>query len=110
MWYTTHPPLSCWTKMMRMKSMYPTRHNYLADMLFLKLLPYCTFRRWRLALPGGDYRRQEVVTQIVDLVDFAGSSPSFLGRERAAVNVDVRNDGFYSKLIMMMFITIFAGD
>ena len=74
---------------MRMKSMYPTRHNYLADMLFLKLLPYCTFRRWRLALPGGDYRRQEVVTQIVDLVDFAGSSPSFLGRERAAVNVDV---------------------
>ena len=37
---------------------------------------------------------------------FAGSSPPFLGRERAAVDVDVGPE----RLMMMMFITIFAGD
>ena len=37
---------------------------------------------------------------------FDGSSPPFLSRERAAVDVDVGPE----RLMMMMFITIFAGD
>ena len=51
---------------------------------------------------------------------FAGSSSSVLGRERAAVNVDVgperRSPRYHAnsqnshKMMMMMFITIFAGD
>ena len=50
----------------------------------------------------------------------AGSTPPFLGRERAAVDVDVgperRSPRYHETylalgfLMMMMFITIFAGD
>ena len=40
----------------------------------------------------------------------AGSTPPFLGREREAVNVDVGPEPDDDVPLMMMFITIFAGD